>query len=109
MWRLGRTPLAVAGIFCLLPRKALAPAVSPVNAVQHHFAIAGERRWRAAQLAQLHEIPVVIRELDDREALEIALVENIQRQDLTPLEEAEGYRRLMDDSSYTRKPSKISG
>ena len=50
--------------------------------------IAGERRWRAAQLAQLHEIPVVIRELDDREALEIALVENIQRQDVTALEEA---------------------
>jgi ParB family chromosome partitioning protein len=65
--------------------------------------IAGERRWRAAQLAQLHEIPVVIRELDDREALEIALVENIQRQDLTPLEEAEGYRRLMDEFSHTQE------
>jgi ParB family chromosome partitioning protein len=65
--------------------------------------IAGERRWRAAQLAQLHEIPVVIRELDDREALEIALVENIQRQDLTPLEEAEGYRRLMEEFSHTQE------
>jgi ParB family transcriptional regulator, chromosome partitioning protein len=65
--------------------------------------IAGERRWRAAQLAQLHEIPVVIRELDDREALEIALVENIQRQDLTPLEEAEGYRRLMDEFAHTQE------
>lgn len=65
--------------------------------------IAGERRWRAAQLAQLHEIPVVIRELDDRDALEIALVENVQRQDLTPLEEAEGYRRLMDEFSHTQE------
>jgi ParB family chromosome partitioning protein len=65
--------------------------------------IAGERRWRAAQLAQLHEIPVVIRELDDREALEIALVENIQRQDLTALEEAEGYRRLMEEFSHTQE------
>ena len=65
--------------------------------------IAGERRWRAAQLAQLHEIPVVIRELDDREALEVALVENVQRQDLTPLEEAEGYRRLMEEFSHTQE------
>jgi ParB family chromosome partitioning protein len=65
--------------------------------------IAGERRWRAAQLAQLHEIPVVIRELDDREALEIALVENIQRQDLTALEEAEGYRRLMEEFQHTQE------
>lgn len=65
--------------------------------------IAGERRWRAAQLAQLHEVPVVIRELDDREALELALVENIQRQDLTPLEEADGYRRLLDEFGHTQE------
>src|SRR5882757_503425 len=65
--------------------------------------IAGERRWRAAQLAQLHEIPVVIRELDDREALEVALVENVQRQDLTALEEAEGYRRLMEEFAHTQE------
>jgi ParB family transcriptional regulator, chromosome partitioning protein len=65
--------------------------------------IAGERRWRAAQLAQLHEIPVFIKELGDREALEIALIENIQRQDLTPLEEAEGYRRLMEEFSHTQE------
>jgi ParB family chromosome partitioning protein len=64
--------------------------------------VAGERRWRAAQLAQLHEIPVVIRELDDREALEVALVENVQRQDLSPLEEAEGYRRLMEEFQHTQ-------
>ncbi|MFT5539439.1 MAG: ParB family chromosome partitioning protein [Alphaproteobacteria bacterium] len=65
--------------------------------------IAGERRWRAAQLAQVHELPVVVRELSDSEALEIALVENIQRQDLTPLEEAEGYQRLMSDFSHTQE------
>jgi ParB family chromosome partitioning protein len=65
--------------------------------------IAGERRWRAAQLAQLHEVPVVIRELGDREALEIAIVENVQRRDLTPLEEAEGYRRLMTDFQHTQE------
>ena len=52
--------------------------------------IAGERRWLAAQAAQLHEVPVVIKDIDDRDALEIAIIENIQRQDLTPLEEAEG-------------------
>lgn len=65
--------------------------------------IAGERRWRAAQIAGLHEVPVVIRDLSDREALEIALVENIQRQDLTPLEEAEGYRRLMEEFEHTQE------
>ncbi len=64
--------------------------------------IAGERRWRAAQLARLHEVPVIIRELTDREALEIALVENVQRQDLSPLEEAEGYRRLLDEFGNTQ-------
>lgn len=65
--------------------------------------IAGERRWRAAQLAGLHEVPVVIREMSDREALEIALIENIQRQDLSPLEEADGYRRLMDEFGHTQE------
>lgn len=65
--------------------------------------IAGERRWRAAQLAGLHEVPVLVRTLSDREALEIALIENIQRQDLTPLEEAEGFRRLMDEFSHTQE------
>src|SRR3954468_5299571 len=65
--------------------------------------IAGERRWRAAQLAGLHQVPVVIRELTDREALEIALIENIQRQDLTALEEAEGYKRLMDEFGHTQE------
>ncbi|WP_051341373.1 ParB/RepB/Spo0J family partition protein [Azospirillum halopraeferens] len=65
--------------------------------------IAGERRWRAAQIAGLHEVPVIIRDLSDREALEIALIENIQRQDLTPLEEAEGFRRLMEEFEHTQE------
>ena len=65
--------------------------------------IAGERRWRAAQQAQLHEVPVVVRELADRDALELALVENIQRQDLTAIEEAEGYRRLMEEFGHTQE------
>ena len=65
--------------------------------------IAGERRWRAAQLARLHEVPVVVKELTDREALEIALIENLQREDLSPLEEAEGYLRLMEEFIHTQE------
>jgi len=65
--------------------------------------IAGERRWRAAQAVQLHEVPVVVRELNDTEALELALIENLQRQDLTPLEEAEGFSRLMDEFQHTQE------
>ena len=64
--------------------------------------IAGERRWRAAQAAQLHDVPVVVKKLDDQEALEIALVENLHREDLSPLEEAEAYHRLMKDFGHTQ-------
>ena len=65
--------------------------------------VAGERRWRAAQLAGCHELPVVVYALSDREALEVALLENVQRQDLTPLEEADGYRRLIDEFGHTQE------
>ena len=65
--------------------------------------IAGERRWRAAQIAQLHEIPAVIKNLDDVEALEIAIIENIQRSDLSPIEEAAGYKRLIDNQGHTQE------
>ena len=58
--------------------------------------VAGERRWRAAQRAQLHDIPAIIRSFDDSETLEIALLENIQRQDLNPIEEAEAYKKLTE-------------
>ncbi len=69
----------------------------------HYELIAGERRWRAAQRAQLHEIPALVRHLTDRDALEVALVENIQREDLTPIEEANGFRRLMDEFGHTQE------
>ena len=65
--------------------------------------VAGERRWRASRLAGLTEVPVVIKELDDRSAAELALVENLQREDLNPVEEAGGYRRLMDEFSLTQE------
>lgn len=64
--------------------------------------IAGERRWRAAQLAGFSEIPVIVRDVDDRTALEIAIVENVQRSDLNPLEEAMGYELLIADHGYTQ-------
>jgi ParB family transcriptional regulator, chromosome partitioning protein len=65
--------------------------------------VAGERRWRAAQRASLHEVPVLIRELDDRETLEIALIENVQRADLNPLEEARAYKQLIEQYAYTQQ------
>lgn len=65
--------------------------------------VAGERRFRASQMAGLKEVPVLLRELDDTAALELAIVENIQRQDLNPLEEAQGYQRLMEEFSYTQE------
>lgn len=65
--------------------------------------VAGERRWRAAQRAQLHEIPVLVREFEDGEALEVALIENLQRQDLNPVEEAEGYRRLLEEFGHSQE------
>ncbi|AQS40737.1 MAG: Chromosome partitioning protein ParB [Candidatus Tokpelaia hoelldobleri] len=74
---------------------------SPVNP-QHYELIAGERRWRAAQRAGLTRIAVVIRDVDDRTALELAIIENVQRADLNPVEEALGYQQLIDDHSYTQ-------
>jgi ParB family chromosome partitioning protein len=64
--------------------------------------VAGERRWRAAQIAGLTAVPVIIRDIDDRVALEIAIVENVQRSDLNPIEEAQGYQQLVDEHSYTQ-------
>ena len=65
--------------------------------------IAGERRWRAAQRAQLHEVPVIVREFSDEEVLEIALIENLQRENLSPIEEANAYQRLMDEFDHTQE------
>lgn len=72
--------------------------------------VAGERRWRAAQRADLHEVPVVIRTLSDQEAIEIAIIENVQREDLNAIEEGEGYHALMDGHAYTQEDlSKVIG
>lgn len=65
--------------------------------------VAGERRWRASQKAQLHELPVIVREFNDTEVLEIAIIENIQRSDLNPVEEAAGYRQLMERFGHTQE------
>ncbi|GGE46261.1 chromosome segregation DNA-binding protein [Primorskyibacter flagellatus] len=65
--------------------------------------VAGERRWRAAQMAKLHEVPVLLRDYDDTEVLEVAIIENIQRADLNPVEEAAGYRQLMDRFGHTQE------
>ncbi|CCV04289.1 Chromosome-partitioning protein parB [Mesorhizobium metallidurans STM 2683] len=64
--------------------------------------IAGERRWRAAQRAGLTEIPIIVRDVNDRTALELAIIENVQRADLNPVEEAQGYQQLIDDHGYTQ-------
>lgn len=69
--------------------------------------VAGERRWRAAQRAQLHEVPAVVRDLDDATVLEVAIIENVQRADLTPVEEARGYARLMQEFGHTQE--KLAG
>ena len=65
--------------------------------------VAGERRWRAAQKAGIFELPVVVRELEDRQVVQLALVENLQREDLNPLEEAEAYRRLVEEFGHTQE------
>lgn len=69
----------------------------------YYMIIAGERRWRAARLAGLQEVPVVVLDADDRTVMELALVENLQRQDLNPMEEAEGYRVLMEEYGLTQE------
>jgi len=65
--------------------------------------VAGERRWRAAQLAQLHQVPILVRDFDDAEVLEVAIIENIQRADLNAMEEATGFRQLMDSFGHTQE------
>jgi ParB family transcriptional regulator, chromosome partitioning protein len=78
--------------------------VRPIPGDANAFEIvAGERRWRAAQLAKVHDVPVVVREMGDGEALELAIVENVQREDLNAIEEAAAYHELMDRFSYTQE------
>ena len=77
--------------------------VRPAAQSGQYEIVAGERRWRAAQLARLHEVPVLVRELSDTEVLEIAIIENVQRADLSPVEEALAYRQLMDRFGHTQE------
>jgi len=78
--------------------------VRPIKGEKDAFEIvAGERRWRAAQKAGVHALPALVRDMHDREAMEIGLIENVQRQDLSPLEEAEGYRRLLDEFNHSQE------
>ncbi|CAN7221005.1 ParB/RepB/Spo0J family partition protein [Mesorhizobium sp. LjNodule214] len=74
---------------------------SPTQAGRYEI-IAGERRWRAAQRAGLTEIPIIVRDVNDRMALELAIIENVQRADLNPVEEAQGYQQLIDEHGYTQ-------
>ena len=84
--------------------------VRPLKGADNFEIVAGERRWRAAQRAALHEVPVVVLELTDREALEIAIIENVQRADLNPVEEAQGYEALMQEFDYSQNDlSKVIG
>ncbi|GAA5076213.1 ParB/RepB/Spo0J family partition protein [Roseibacterium beibuensis] len=76
--------------------------IDPSDA-QRFQIVAGERRWRAAQRAQLHELPAIVRDFDDTEVLEVAIIENIQRADLNAVEEAQGYRQLMDRFGHTQE------
>ena len=78
--------------------------VRPIGGQPEMFEIvAGERRWRAAQLVKLHDVPVVVRDLDDNESLELAIIENVQRTDLNAIEEGAAYRELMDRFGYTQE------
>lgn len=81
----------------------LQPILVRRTADQRFEIVAGERRWRAAQRVGLHEVPVLVKDLSDRDTLEVALVENVQRQDLSPIEEALGYKRLIDEFHHTQE------
>ncbi|KAG1648626.1 putative chromosome-partitioning protein ParB [Nymphon striatum] len=78
-------------------------AETEASGEQRFEIVAGERRWRAAQIAQLHALPVIIREFTDVEVLEVAIIENIQRADLNAIEEAAGYRQLMEKFGHTQE------
>ena len=81
----------------------LQPLLVRPKGTEGYQLVAGERRWRAARMAGLTEVPVMIRPMDDQEMMELALIENLQREDLNPLEEAEGYRQLMDTHGMTQE------
>jgi len=80
----------------------LSPILVRASGAERYEIIAGERRWRACKLAGMRQIPALVREADDPQALELALLENLQREDLNPIEEASGYRQLLDDYGFTQ-------
>ncbi|WP_298851365.1 ParB/RepB/Spo0J family partition protein [uncultured Ruegeria sp.] len=79
------------------------PLIVRATGSDEYEIVAGERRWRAAQMVQLHEIPIIVRDFDDTEVLEVAIIENIQRADLNAVEEAAGYKQLMDRFGHTQE------
>src|SRR5216110_1157657 len=80
----------------------LAASIRERGVIHQYEIVAGERRWRASQRAGLHDVPVILLEVSDREALELAIIENVQRADLNALEEAQGYQSLADEFSYSQ-------
>ena len=84
-------------------RGIIQPIIARLSSGNKYEIIAGERRWLAAQRAGLHEVPVVVVDADDKKALEFGIVENVQRHDLNSIEEAEGYKRLIDEFSYDQE------
>jgi ParB family chromosome partitioning protein len=114
--RIARDPHQPRKAFEAASLRALADSIQAQGVIQPilvrrdgpgFLLIAGERRWRAAQIAGLHEIPAILREVTESEAFALALVENLQRTDLNPMEEAEGYRRLVDEFGLTQE--EVSG
>lgn len=81
--------------------------VRPTESIDVYEIVAGERRWRAAQAAGVHQVPVIVRDLSDSEALQVAIVENVQRTDLSPVEEGRGYQRLIEEFGHTQ--DQVSG
>lgn len=112
--RVGRNPANPRKVFSETDLDELAQSIAAHGIVQpvvvrpvrdkadHYEIIAGERRWRAAQKAGLDTIPIVVRDVDDRLALELAIIENVQRADLNPVEEAQGYQQLIDHYAYSQ-------
>ncbi|WP_022703708.1 ParB/RepB/Spo0J family partition protein [Pseudorhodobacter ferrugineus] len=99
------TPEALENLAASIRQKGvLQPLiVRPIAGTDTYEIVAGERRWRAAQIAQVHRLPVVVRDFDDTEVLEVAIIENIQRADLNAIEEAAGFRQLMDRFGHTQE------
>lgn len=98
-------PLALEELASSIRQKGILQPliVRPSSEPDRYEIVAGERRWRAAQTVPLHRVPVIIRDLDDTEVLEVAIIENIQRADLNAIEEAAGYRQLMDRFGHTQE------